>query len=83
MTGGGQWTVAQPQRTKEVQQAAVKAPFWQCLPVAKVQPALDHWEMQRLIKPIMRPDGMQRLAVMMSLLTFGSLQVYGCQARNT
>jgi hypothetical protein len=39
--------------------------------------------MQRLIELIMRPDGMQRLAVMMSLLTFGSLQVYGCQARNT
>jgi hypothetical protein len=48
-----------------------------------VQPALGQQEMQRLMQPIMRPDGMQRMAMMMALLDLGTPQVYGCLTQTT
>jgi hypothetical protein len=37
-------------------------------------------EIQRLAQPVMRMDGMQRMAMMMAMLVLGSPQIYGCRA---
>jgi hypothetical protein len=37
-------------------------------------------EIHRLAQPVMRMDGMQRMAMMMALLVLGSPQIYGCRA---
>jgi hypothetical protein len=36
--------------------------------------------MQILAQPVMRMDGMQRMAMMMTMLVLGSPQIYGCRA---
>jgi hypothetical protein len=40
------------------------------------------WEMLRLMEPVKRPGGLQRLTIMMALLALGSPQVYGCQTHH-
>ncbi len=47
-------------------------------PMALVQLAMGLGSMQRQLQPAMRPDRLQRLAIMMALLALGTQLIDGC-----